>query len=239
VTFKIILRSCVTALAILAAVQLVSSGGGVMEGPSAGVMWTFDRLENIGGHKTTVLGQPEVIDSPVGKAVEFDGVDDALFIDNHPLAGAKTFTWEAIFRPDGGQKEQRWFHLSEQDPQTGADTDNRMLFEIRVVDDQWYLDSYSQSGTESKALMNRQALHPLGAWYHVASVYDGQEFRNYVDGVQEGSAQLRLAPHGPGHASVGVRINKVFFFKGAVHLARFTRKALSPSEFLRTSTRRR
>jgi hypothetical protein len=239
VTFKIILRSCVTALAILAAVQLGSIGGGVMEGPSESVMWTFDRLENIGGHKTTVLGQPEVIDSPVGKAVEFDGVDDALFIDNHPLAGAKTFTWEAIFRPDGGQKEQRWFHLSEQDPQTGSDTDNRMLFEIRVVDDQWYLDSYSQSGTESKALMNRQALHPLGAWYHVASVYDGQEFRNYVDGVQEGSAQLRLAPHGPGHASVGVRINKVFFFKGAVHLARFTRKALSPSEFLRPSARRR
>ena len=238
-TLKTILHSSVAALAILAAVQLSSSGEAVMEGPSEGVMWTFDRLENIGGHKTTVLGQPKVIDSPVGKAVEFDGVDDALFIDTHPLAGAKTFTWEAIFRPDGGQKEQRWFHLSEQDPQTGADTDNRMLFEIRVVDDQWYLDSYSQSGTESKALMNRQALHPLGAWYHVASVYDGQEFRNYVDGVQEGSAQLRLAPHGPGHASVGVRINKVFFFKGAVHLARFTRKALSPSEFLRPSARRR
>lgn len=238
-TFKIILRSSVTALAIVAAVQLGSRGGAVMDQPSEGVMWIFDRLENIGGHKTTVLGQPIVIDSPVGKAVEFDGVDDALFIDNHPLAGANTFTWEAIFRPDGGQKEQRWFHLSEQDPQTGADTDNRMLFEIRVVDDQWYLDSYSQSGTESKALMNRQALHPLGAWYHVASVYDGQEFRNYVDGVQEGSAQLRLAPHGPGHASVGVRINKVFFFKGAVRLARFTRKALSPSEFLRPSARRR
>ena len=50
-------------------------------------VWTFDRLENIGGHKTTVLGEPKIIDSPMGKAVEFDGVDDALFIDNHPLAG--------------------------------------------------------------------------------------------------------------------------------------------------------
>ena len=62
-------------------------------------VWTFDRLDNIGGHKTTVLGEPRIIDSPVGKAVEFDGVDDALFIDNHPLAGAAAFTWEAIFRP--------------------------------------------------------------------------------------------------------------------------------------------
>ena len=198
-------------------------------------VWTFDRLENIGGHKTTALGEPRVIESPLGKAVEFDGVDDALFIDNHPLAGASTFTLEAIFRPDGGQREQRWFHLSEQDPATGADTDNRMLFEIRVVDDKWFLDSYNQSGTASKALMNKTALHPLKEWHHVASVYDGKEFRNYVNGVQEGSAELQLAPHGPGHTSVGVRINKVFYFKGAVHLARFTRKALAPSEFLKVT----
>jgi putative heme-binding domain-containing protein len=195
-------------------------------------VWLFDRLANIGGHKTTVLGQPAVIDSPVGKAVQFNGVDEALDVDNHPLAGAETFTWEAIFRPDGGQTEQRWFHLSERDPATGLDTDNRMLFEIRVVGDNWFLDSYNQSGSASKALMNRTALHPLGVWYHVASVYDGKEFRNYVDGVREGAAEIQLAPHGPGHTTVGVRINRVFYFKGAVHLARFTRRALSPSEFL-------
>ena len=200
-------------------------------------IWTFDRLENIGGHKTTVLGKPRIIDSPVGKAIEFDGVEDALFIEDHPLAGAETFTWEAIFRPDGGDREQRWFHLSEQDPETGADTDNRMLFEIRVAGDQWFLDSYSQSGTENKAIMNRNALHPLGAWHHVAAVYDGKEFSNYVDGVREGMAELHLAPHRPGHTSVGVRINKVFYFKGAVHLARFTRRALSPAEFLRVESR--
>jgi hypothetical protein len=113
-----------------------------------------------------------------------------------------------------------------------------MLFEIRVAGDKWFLDSYNQSGIESKALMNRTALHPLGAWYHVASVYDGTQFSNYVDGVREGVAELHLAPHGPGHASVGVRINKVFYFKGAVHLARFTRRALSPSEFLQAPGKR-
>jgi putative heme-binding domain-containing protein len=196
------------------------------------VVWTFDRLDNIGGHKTTVLGQPKVIDSPVGKAVEFDGVDDALFIDNHPLAGPAPFTWEAIFRPDGGEVQQRWFHLSEQDPVTGADTDNRMLFEIRVVGNEWYLDSHYQSGAAYKTLMNKEARHPLGAWYHVASVYDGKEFSNYVNGVRQGGGEARLAPHGPGHSSVGVRINKVFYFKGAVRLARFTRRALAPAEFL-------
>ncbi len=206
--------------------------GAVVAAQPAPEIWRFDRLENIGGHKTTVLGQPAVIESVVGKAVLFDGVDDALFVDHHPLAGAETFTWEAIFRPDGGAAEQRWFHLSERDATTGLDTDNRMLFEIRVTGDQWYFDSFNQSGRASQALINRTALHPLGAWYHVASVYDGKEFSNYVNGVREGVAGIRLAPHGPGHASVGVRINKVFYFKGAVHLARFTRRALSPSEFL-------
>jgi hypothetical protein len=195
--------------------------------------WTFDSLDQIGGHKTTVLGDPRVIDTPVGKAVEFDGEDDALMIDVHPLAGAATFTWEAIFRPDGGQTEQRWFHLNE-NPATGANTENRMLFEIRVIDNQWCLDAYIQTGAVQKALLNRKHLHPLGAWYHVAALYDGREFRSYINGVPDGAAELKLVPQGPGRTSVGVRMNKLFFFKGAVAKARFTRHALSPDEFLKS-----
>jgi hypothetical protein len=66
----------------------------------------------------------------------------------------------------------------------------------------------------------------------VAAVYDGREFRSYVNGVQDGAAELDLDPQGPGRASVGVRINKVFYFKGAVAQARFSHRALSPEEFL-------
>lgn len=189
-------------------------------------VWTFDRLDQIGGHHTTVLGNPRLVDTPVGKAIEFDGVDDALTVDAHPLAGAETFTWEAIFRPDGGATEQRWLHLQE----TGSD--NRMLFEIRVVEDRWYFDSFVYSGAASKALINRELLHPLGAWYHVAAVYDGREFRNYVDGVQEGAAEIHFDPQGAGRTSAGVRMNLVNYFKGAIRVARFTRRALSPAEFL-------
>ena len=194
-------------------------------------LWTFDRLDRVGGHQTTVLGGPRVVDTSVGKAIEFDGVADALVVDVHPLAGADTFTWEAIFRPDGGEVEQRWFHLQE------SGTDNRMLFEIRVVDGEWYLDSYNRSGDAQATLMNRNRLHPLGVWYHVAAVYDGREFRNYVNGIQEGAAEVRLAPQRPGRSSIGVRINRVNYFKGAIHLARFTRRALPPTEFLRVPSR--
>src|SRR5215472_13154357 len=78
------------------------------------LIWRFDRLDRIGGHPVTVLGSPKIIDTPQGKAIEFNGVDDALFLDVHPLSGATVFTWEVIFRPDrDGRPEQRFFHLQE------------------------------------------------------------------------------------------------------------------------------
>jgi hypothetical protein len=190
-------------------------------------VWTFDRLDRLGGHPTKVLGNPKVIDTPLGKAIEFDGVDDALLVDVHPLAGASVFTWEAVFRPDGGATEQRWFHLQE------SNSENRMLFEIRVVDGtKWFLDSYLHTPLAQQALINRKSLHPLGAWYHVASVYDGREFRNYVNGVLDGAKEMPFQVQGPGRTAVGVRINLVNYFKGAIHLARFTGRALRPGEFL-------
>jgi hypothetical protein len=192
-------------------------------------LWTFDRLDRIGGHTTTVEGSPRLIDAPVGRAVEFDGVDDALFVDVHPLADARAFTWEAIFRPDGGQEAQRWFHLQE------SGTENRMLFELRVTNGKWYFDSYVHSGESRKALIDRTKVHPLLAWYHVAAVYDGREFRNYVNGVQEGAAEIRFDPQRPGRASIGVRINRMNYFKGAIRSARFTRRALAPHEFMKRS----
>lgn len=207
---------------------LMSGGaGGAQEADDrAPEVWTFDRLDRLGAHATTVLGNPRVVETPLGRAVEFDGIDDALFVDVHPLAGAKTFTWEAVFRPDGGHREQRWFHLQE------AGSDNRMLFEIRVVGDRWFLDSFNFSTTGTATLMNKDSLHPVGAWYHVAAVYDGHVFRNYVNGVQQGSAEVQLSPQGRGRSSIGVRINLVDYFKGAIHSARFTRRALSPAAFL-------
>ena len=194
--------------------------------------WRFERLDNIGGHSTTVEGQPRVIDTPSGKAVEFDGVDDALFVDNHPLAGAATFTWEVIFRPDSnGKAEQRFFHLQERGSQI------RYLFETRLVGGNWYLDSFANTTAGSKALIDKNLVHPLDRWYHVAMVYDGRMFRNYVNGVLQVEAEVKLAPEGPGSASVGVRMNRVDYFKGAIRLARFTKRALAVDQFLKADAK--
>ncbi|HYU77652.1 MAG TPA: LamG domain-containing protein [Vicinamibacterales bacterium] len=216
-------------LAIVLCTSIVVVPTGAAHFQETTVVWTFDRIDQIGGHRTTIEGNPRVIDTPIGKAVEFDGQDDALFVDVHPLAGAETFTWEAIFRPDGGAEEQRWFHLQE------SNSDNRMLFEIRVLNGQWCLDSYLHGPPAQKALLNREALHPLRVWHHVASVYDGREFRNYVNGVQEGAAEVPFIAQAAGRTAIGVRINRVNYFKGAIHTARFTRHALAPADFLKIS----
>ena len=159
--------------------------------------------------------------------------DDALFIDEHPLAGAETFTFEAIFRPEsGGATEQRWFHLSEQDPKTKADADTRILFEIRTTDKQWSLDTFVGTPIGSRPILNRDKVYPLDTWHAVTQVFDGKVYSSYVDGELQGKYELRFQPEGAGHTSVGVRINKVNYFKGSVLTARFTRHALSPSEFL-------
>ena len=194
--------------------------------PSAPEIWNFDNLDRIGGHPTTLLGKPQLIDTPGGKAVQFDGVQDALLFDVHPLAGASAFTWEVIFRPaSGGSPEQRFFHLQE------SGSTYRLLMETRLIGDQWCLDTFAATSTGEKALMDRKLLHPLDQWHHVAFVYDGSQMRHYVNHKLELSATVKLAPQSAGKTSVGVRINRIDYFKGAIRMARFHREAIQPSQF--------
>jgi len=204
-------------------------------------IWRFDNLVRIGGIAPKVEGAPRLVDSPVGKAVQFNGRNDALFFGDRPLVGAKAFTIEAIFRPEGGDFEQRWMHIVETDPVTGldalpagtSDPNPRFMFETRVKDRHWYLDAFVNSRSGSKALIFPNKLHPLGRWYAVAQSYDGKTYRMYVDGVLEGEAEVAFTPHGAGHVMVGVRINHVNWFKGSVALARFTDAALPPEKLLK------
>jgi hypothetical protein len=224
------MKRALVLVAAMSAVQAVAQ----VSGTGAAEVWQFNQASTIGGLATQVLGHPVVIETPLGKAVQFNGIEDALFVAEHPLAGAETWTWEVIFRPDeDGAAAQRFFHLSVLDPATGKDIDDRLLFEIRIVHGQWCLDSFAMSGAQSKTLLNCDKLHALGKWYRVTAVYDGTTLRNYVGDELQGEGSVQLVPQRPGHSSVGVRINLKDHFKGAIYEARFTRRALTPGEFLK------
>ena len=221
-------------LAMTAGCGLLSAEAPHMEQPKTEQMiWKFDRLDNIGGAATHVEGHPQLIATPAGKAVTFNGVDDALIIDKHPLDGASTFAVEAVFRPDGGAFEQRWMHLSEIDPATGNDSDARLLFEIRVEGERWYLDAFVTGPGYKQTLVVPEKTFPIGQWVAVGQTYDGKTYRSYVNGVLQAEAPIDFKAQGQGHSSVGMRINRVSYFTGAILEARFTPRALTPEGFLK------
>jgi len=196
-------------------------------------VWKFDDLRKVGGHPVRVEGAPQVIDSPNGRAVLFDGQKDVLFIDDHPLAGAAKFTVELVFRPDGGAFEQRLLHLEsdESPPAAPGKGSTRMLLEIRVVKDSWYLDAFMIGPGYRTTMMAPDKLFPIGRWYHVAATYDGEIFRSFVNGDLQMEMATTFKPQTPGRASVGARMNQVTHFKGAIREARFARDALPATAF--------
>ena len=203
--------------------------GQVPAAPKRSVTWNINNLKKIGSQTVEVLGDPKVVETDKGKATIFDGIDDGIFINNNPIAGADAFTVEAVFRPDaGGGKEQRWLHIEDKE-----NVETRALLEIRLNGNEWFLDTFIKSGTNSSPLYAENFKHPVGQWFHIALVYDGKEMRHYVNGKLEMSGSVTTKPFGRGVTSIGVRQNKVYWFKGAVRKARFTNRALSPDQFMK------
>jgi hypothetical protein len=186
--------------------------------------WKINNLQRIGKHKTEILGNPKLIKN----AIEFDGIDDGIFLDNNPIEGFLAFTIEAIFRPDAnGLKEQRWFHIEQNE------LESRVLLETRLVGDEWFLDTFMKSGDNRLPLLAENFKHKLGKWYHVALVYDGKTMSHFVDGKSEMSGEINFKPMKKGKTSLGVRQNKVYWFKGAIKKLKFTNKALTPDKFMK------
>ena len=215
------------------------------------ITWRFDNLTRIGGTQVTTVGTPQVVDTSIGKAIHFEGhgntdssnpkaatagdpIGDALFLNTAPLSGDATYTFEVIFRPSSkGAPAQRFFHMQD------ANSQSRRMFEIRIVNQQWCLDTVGIDvghGPEQHGVTlvcDAAHLHPLDRWYAIAATYDGKTLRGYVDGELQGEIAVTLAPLPPGTTSVGTRIDKRDFFTGDVYSARFTPTVLPSVQFLK------
>lgn len=190
--------------------------------------WDLSAMDAVGGHETEIIGRPKRIDTDAGMAVEFDGAGDALVVDSNPLAGLQRFTAELIFRPyPGGLTEQRFFHIQEND------SESRLLFETRLTDnDEWILDAFIKVGERGYVLFDDAASHAIGPWYHVAIVVGDGLFGSYTNGELELETEIDFVEQGRGKTSLGVRMNRVCWYKGALITARFSPRPLAPAEFL-------
>ena len=207
--------------------QSCSSSKGVSVSTDNGIVeWQLGTLNTSGLSGESKSGNPLTISSPYGEAVQFDGKGDALFLDRNPLVSLRQFTVEVIFRPDPkSQFEQRFLHM-------GEVNGDRMLIELRMTEDsQWYLDAFIKWGDSSKTLIDKSLLHPAGDWYHVALVVDDGKMETFVAGKRELEGRVEFSPFKSGRTSIGARMNKVSWFKGAIARIKISPKCLTPSEF--------
>ena len=186
------------------------------------LVWTLQEVAQVAGHATEVVGAPRLAASGADSAIVFDGKGDGLFVPANPLAGWSAFTIEVRFRPDGsGGEEQRFLHLEDE-------LKHRVLMETRTTPDkQWSLDTFLFQDADHKlTLLDRTRLHPADRWHWVALVYDGTKMSHYVNGVLELEGAVAFSPMTTGRTSIGVRQNRVSWFKGAIAEVRFTPAAL-------------
>ncbi|MSU51546.1 MAG: LamG domain-containing protein [Opitutus sp.] len=185
---------------------------------AAVTVWRMDNVVQIDGHALTVAGAPWVSDEGGGKAVWFDGVKDGLWIPVIPFAGSRQFTIEILFLPEeGGPTEQRFLHA--QDTQ-----ERRALIETRLDGKGgWWLDTYivTDAAGRGVTLADPTRVHPTGRWYWAALRYDGKTMAHFVNGRKELEHAGEFDPFGVGQISLGVRQNKIHWFKGAIREVRF------------------
>jgi hypothetical protein len=191
------------------------------------VDWVLSDLLNSPSENTVVIGNPETITSPYGDAVLFNGVSEGILIDYSPLQNLSDFTIEVIMRPDtGGLKAQRFLHMGEMNG-------DRVMFETRLTNDgQWYLDAYVKSIEASVIMIDSTKLHPLGEWYNFTLVNKNGALEVFLNGTSEFIEKIPFSAFSEGKTSVGVRQNKVSWYKGAIYQVRITPKALSSEDFL-------
>lgn len=212
-----LLLACLLCPALFAAVE-----------PSA--VWRLDRTDRVGGHPVEMLGAPRIVPDPAGPAMWFNGSTDGLFVPVNPLADTPAFTIEVLFHPEeGGPAAQRFFHL--QDTKTW-----RVMIETRL-DGQggWWLDTFLGATGVSQPLIDPSLVHPTGRWYWVALRFDGRRMTSFINGKQELEREAAFGPMTEGRLSLGVRQNKVYWFKGGIREVRWHTAALAPAELQRSA----
>lgn len=198
-------------------------------------LWVLDNLEIIGGHEVSVLGNPQVAETDLGNAIEFDGNADQLIINSNPIDTAKEFTVELIFKPFAcypDNIEPRFVHIQgTNDPQ-----EKRVMMELRVnKNNECYLDGFMKTDTENLTLIDETLVHPTEVWHHAAITYKQGTFTTYFNGEKEVSGTVNYSKEiikPEGKTSLGARMNNRAYYKGMMKVLKVTHTVLDPAGFM-------
>ena len=194
---------------------------------NAPVVWRSEAGGTIGGHHPEVLGAPRIGREEGRGHVQFDGKADGWVVPVNPLAGWPSFTVELLFRPAvEGEFEQKVVHVEDT-------AGRRLMFETRLEGGKWSLDTFLTTGTSSGMLLDRALSHPAGQWHWAAMVYDQGRMTSFVNGRQELSTTVDFTPMVSGRTGLGVRLNRVFWYRGDIGELRFHPRALPVDELAR------
>lgn len=195
------------------------SAGKKASGVEGSVVWKLDNPANVGGFTTQILGLPQVVKTSKGRSLFFDGVDDGVIVPTNPIKGWQQFTIEVLFKPAAdGPTAPRFVHFQDS-------IDNRGTIEARITPDgRWYLDTFLKNGNTNDrlTLIDSTNLHPCNQWYWISLVYDGKKMAHYINAVKELEGTVNIQPMNNGQISLGVRLNKVNWYKGLIKEIRFS-----------------
>jgi hypothetical protein len=191
-------------------------------------IWSLNSTDGLKPDSVTVWGNPRNNSLADGRrCLSFDGKQDGLLIHHNPIAGAKHFTIQVIFKPYPSYPDniaQRFLHI--QDPENN---DHRILMELRLNDhNQWSADLFMSAGADSLLLRDPSRGHPLNRWDTMMLSYQQGIMKAYVNGVRESSGKVKFAPLGKSAViSIGVRQNRISWFHGAIAKVIFYRGDVS------------
>lgn len=175
-------------------------------------------------HRTIQDAQPIVYGQPYRKgwgpwrSIAFNGREDGLVLPAIPFQGWNSGTVELTFRPDrDGPREPRMLHAEDEEG-------NRATLEARIMPDgRWYPDVFLKNGTtgERQTLIDSLRRYRSNRWHKLALTWDGTHIRCFVNGQQTGEGRLSMHPFTSGNTALGMRLNRVHPFKGAIRRIRF------------------
>ena len=199
--------------------------------------WTFDKADIEGDtakdvwgeNDGTIMGDPQRVDGKVGKALEFNGVDDAIEVpDNETLAFSDSFTFEA------------WTKINAFVTNAAIVTKGTWAGFIAL--------EHGDAGNQEfkiriKSGGNAQQMYPgykTGVWYHAVMVVDGRgpgAFRLYIDGKL---VEPALDNGGVGNLTspdeslwIGFEQRNGIFYDGVIDEVRIYNRGLSVDEIQR------